>query len=187
MGLAGRTGDPVEALKPVVPIALRSGDCLLYRATGLFGWLISIKTWSVVSHCEGYVGNGKAVASRDGVGVGLYDWRSADLLYVLRPNQPFDLKEALAQFNHKWRGQGYDWLGLLRFAWRAPVESLRFNNKQFCSEFLTRWYRGGGMDPFNGADADAIAPASFLLSPVFDVYDVQLDGTLTRVHQRDVE
>ena len=63
----------MEALNPVVPIALRSGDCLLYRATGLFGWLISIKTWSVVSHCEGYVGNGKAVASRDGVGVGLYD------------------------------------------------------------------------------------------------------------------
>lgn len=172
---------------PVVPIALRAGDCLLYAPKGFYGLLISIKTWHSIAHCEAYVGNGKSVASRDGAGVGLYDWRSTELVYVLRPNRPFDLKEALAQFNHKWRGQGYDWLGLLRFAWRAPVSRFRFDNKQFCSEMATRFYRAGGIDPFNGADADSIAPFQFLLSPVFDVYDVQLDGTLTKRELQEKE
>ena len=164
---------------PPVPIALRAGDCLLYRAKGFFGWAIAIKTWHSVSHCEGYVGLGKSVASRDGIGVNLYDWRSDGLIYVLRPNRPFDLKEALAQFNHKWKGQGYDWLGLLRFAWRSPVSRFRCDNKQFCSELLTRWYRAGGIDAFNGEDADAVVPSQFLQSLAFDVYDVQLDGTIT--------
>lgn len=165
---------------PAVPIALKAGDCLLYAPKGFFGWLISIKTWHQIAHCEIYVGNGKSVASRDGIGVGQYDWRNTELIYVLRPNRPFDLKEALAQFNHKWRGQGYDWMGLLRFAWRAPVSRFRFENKQFCSELATRFYRGGGIDPFNGEDADAIAPSQFLQSLAFDVYCVQPDGTISR-------
>ncbi len=172
---------------PVVPIALKAGDALLYGPTGFFGWVISIKTWHQVAHCECYIGNGKSVASRDGVGVGQYDWRSDKLVYVLRPNVPFDLVEALAQFNNKWRGQGYDWAGLLRFGWRAPVKALRFDNKQFCSEFLTRWYRAGGIDPFNSEDADAVAPCQFLCSPVFDIYEVQTDGTIQKRTIQDGE
>ena len=43
----------------------------------------------------------------------------------------------------------------------------RFDNRQFCSELATRVYRAGGLDPFNGEDADAIAPFRFLLSDRF--------------------
>jgi len=161
--------------------ALKEGDCLLYSPKGFFGWVISLKTWHEVAHCEAYVGGpGLSVASRDGVGVGQYDWRRSELKYVLRPNQPFNLAAALERFNSEWRGQGYDWLGLLRFGWRAPVSAFRFQNKQFCSEFLTRFYRAGGMDPFNGEDADAIAPFMFLLSSCFDVYEVTTAGELLR-------
>jgi hypothetical protein len=158
--------------------ALQPGDCLLYAPKGFFGWVISIKTWHPIAHCEAYVGNGLSVASRDGIGVGQYDWRRSELKYVLRPNQPFDLQAALTRFDSEWRGQGYDWLGLLRFGWRAPVSAFRFQNKQFCSEMLARFYRAGGLDAFNGADADSIAPFQFMLSSCFDVYEVNDLGEL---------
>jgi len=162
-----------------LPLSLQRGDCLLYAPKGFFGWVISLKTWHAVAHCECYVGTGLSVASRDGIGVGQFDWRRDGLKYVLRPNQPIDLFAALARFDSEWRGQGYDFMGLLRFGWREPVSLFRFQNKQFCSEFLCRFYRAGGIDPFNGEDADSIAPFQYLLSPCFDVYEVSADGELT--------
>ena len=152
---------------------LQPGDALLYGPKGAYGWIIAIKTWHAVSHCEGFIGDGEAVASRDGVGVGIYAFRRDRLTHVLRPRVPFDLERAMREFHFHWRGQGYDWLGLLRFAWRAPITPVRFENKQFCSELLTRWYRAGGLDPFNGEDADAIAPFQFRLSNCFEVIHVE--------------
>lgn len=145
--------------------SLQPGDCLLYApGKGLFGWIISLKTWHSIAHCEGYLGQGLSVASRDGLGVGMYPFREAGLSAVWRPIVPFDQVRAQHWF---WsvNGQKYDWLGLLRFAWRAKVRN--DGNKQFCSEFLTRWYRAGGIDPFNGEDADAIPPYLFGVSSMF--------------------
>jgi hypothetical protein len=156
---------------------LQPGDCLLYAPKGAYGWIIAIKTWHSVAHCEGYIGDGESVASRDGIGVGRFPLRESELQYVMRPVVPFQLAAAMARFDREWRGQGYDWLGLVRFAWRAPVARFRFNNKQFCSEFLTRWYREGQIDPFNGDDADAIAPSDFLKATVFRRLVVK-DGVL---------
>jgi hypothetical protein len=153
---------------------LRAGDVLLYRPKGVFGWIIAIKTWHSVAHVEAW--NGKqAVASRDGIGVGYYPFRRSDLCAIVRPRRQFNIKTANYQFESNWRGQGYDWFGLLRFAWRAPVDATKFNNKQFCSELITRWLRAGGLDPFNGEDADAIAPFQFLLSPVFRKVEIDDD------------
>lgn len=155
---------------------LQPGDNLLYRPKGFFGWLIAIKTWHKISHCECYIGDGQSVASRDGIGVGIYPLRTAELCYILRPKEPFLLAAAMDKFRRSYQGQGYDWAGLLRFAWREPVSQIRFNNKQFCSEFLTRFDRDGGMkELFNGEDADAIAPFQFLLDPSFDKYEVGID------------
>jgi hypothetical protein len=156
---------------------LEPGDCLLYQPKGFYGLLIAIKTWHQIAHCEAYIGCGESVASRDGIGVGRYSLRDDGLRVVMRPIVPFDFETAMTRFDREWRGQGYDWLGLIRFAWRAPVGRTRFNNKQFCSEFLTRWYRAGGIDPFNGDDADAIAPADFVKATVFRKIPV-LDGVL---------
>lgn len=158
---------------------IEPGDCLLYRPKGVVGWIIATKTWHKIAHVEVYIGNGKSVASRDGIGVGLYDWRKAELCAVLRPNTQFQLVPALDIFNRKYRGQGYDFMGLLRFGMRAPVDKVRFNNKQFCSEFVTRFYRAGLLDPFNGEDADAIAPFEFGLSPVFTKFAVSEDGEVS--------
>lgn len=157
---------------------LRAGDCLLYKPKGVYGWIIAIKTWHPIAHCECYVGHGKSVASRDGIGVGRYDVRLDGLAYILRPRVPFGLAGAMDWFYRKAAGQKYDWIGLLRFAWRSRVVPERFDNRQFCSEFLARFYRAGGLDPFNGEDADAVAPSTFLLSPYFQKIEVS-DGMVS--------
>ena len=150
---------------------LRPGDFLLYRPTGFFGWLITLKTWHKIAHCECYVGDGYSVASRNGIGVDAYPFRESELALVLRfrPEHTFKLNSALTWFLRAAKGQKYDWLGLLRFTWGTDYIKGDKNNKQFCSEFLTRFSRAGGVDPFNGADADSIAPFEFEISPVFDV------------------
>lgn len=152
---------------------LLPGDNLLYKPKGLYGWFIAIKTWHNIAHCEVYVGNGKSVASRDGIGVGLYDVRLNELVWVLRPKEPVLLGVAMDKFRRVYQGQGYDFWGLLRFAWREPISRIRFENKQFCSELQTRFNRDMGMkNLFNGEDADAIAPFQFLLAPEFEKYEV---------------
>lgn len=151
----------------VQSITIKPGDCLLYKSTSLFGLLIGFKTWHDVSHCEAYVGQGFSVASRDGKGVEKYPIRTDGLIHVLRPTVPFDLDKAMRVFRMKYKGQKYDWMGLLRFAWRSKVVPDNKDNRQFCSEFLTRFYRAGGLDPFNGMDADCIPPCHFLLSDHF--------------------
>lgn len=145
---------------------LQPGDTLLYspKPGSFFGWVISKKTWHGISHCEMYTGRGKAVASRDGIGVGLYEWRNTELAYILRPTHPLDWTAFWRWFKTV-DGQKYDWFGLLRFVY-TKSGSTSNNNKQFCSEFLTRAYRYLGAKVFNDfEDADAIAPANFLTSP----------------------
>lgn len=152
---------------------LRPGDCLLYKPHGLAGILIQAKTWHRVAHVEVYTGNGKAVASRDGVGVGIYPWRSDDLAYVLRPTYPLDWVSFWRWFRTV-NGQRYDWWGLLRFAWFTQTGAGK-NNRMFCSEFAARAYRYLGAHVFGDVeDADAVAPFEFLLSPNLTVIGTPL-------------
>jgi uncharacterized protein YycO len=143
---------------------LRIGDVLLYSGRGLFSRLIQIKTWSRVSHCEVYDGNGFSVASRDGIGVGRYALRADGLCAVLRPKVHLETKKAHAWFATV-DGQPYDWWGLLAFT--SARRQGNQNQAMFCSEFCTRYLRAGGIDPFNEYDADGIAPGEFLKSPLF--------------------
>lgn len=156
----------------IIPGDLQTGDCLLYKPAGLKGWLIALKTWHPAVHCECYIGSGRVVAARPTRGVDAYAFRAEGLLAVYRPtlvtppSRRYRPLLSLAWFLKAAKGQRYDWLGLLRFSrWGAQSHSL---DKQFCSEFMTRFYRAGGLDPFNGADADEVAPFQFALSPLFD-------------------
>lgn len=139
---------------------LRPGDCLLYNGKSLYSTIIAIKTWHPVSHVEIYIGAGFSVASRDGIGVGQFEYRESPAK-VMRPAMPFDLARALRWFRGV-AGQKYDWLGLLRFTWgRRYIPGSLCENRMFCSEFATRFFREGGMNVFNDEDADAIAPFQF--------------------------
>lgn len=159
---------------------LKPGDCLLYspKKSSVFGWLISIKTWHRISHCECYIGDGYSAASRDGMGVNVYPVRLEGLNKVYRPKAEykFSLAKAIQWFLLEAKGQKYDWIGLLRFTWGQPYVNGAKNNRQFCSEFLTRFYRAGGLDPFNDEDADAVPPYLFSISPVFEKVNIDVDN-----------
>lgn len=143
---------------------LLPGDALLYKPNGMFGWVIAVKTWHMVGHCEVYVGGGKTVASRNGQGVNEYDLKVDNLhsVHRPRPTSEFNILKAL-EFFQTVKGQKYDWKGLLRFASRKPYKILVGENEQFCSEFMTRFYRKGGLPIFRNEDADSIAPYQFAL------------------------
>lgn len=144
---------------------LQPGDLLLYARRGFWARAIQIKTWSRISHVECCVSATDVVASRDGRGVARYALTRDGLDAILRPRAPFDLDAALRWFATV-DGQGYDWLGLLAFFW-ARWQG-RDNQRMFCSELATRWYRAGGVEPFTPeTDADAVAPGEFLKSGAF--------------------
>lgn len=155
---------------------LRPGDCLLYGRTPFktspigwfFGLIINIKTWSRFCHVEIYAGSGKAFASRDGKGVGLYPFREAQLIKVRRPDpEKYDHERALEWFAHV-DGQKYDFVGLLGFGLNRTKKALQAflriaaASMQFCSEFGDRWYIKAGVYLFNKEiDPEMIAPAQF--------------------------
>jgi hypothetical protein len=152
------------SLPVVAPIPLKPGDVLLYGGTGFWARLIRIKTWSDVSHVELVAPDGEsALSSRDGIGVGQFlPIRLHGLSAVLRPEMSLDM-DALLAFHNTCVGQRYDWWGLLRFFTIGKQST----DKQFCSEYVMRLLRAGGMDPFTPqVDADLVAPGQFLMSPL---------------------
>jgi hypothetical protein len=75
---------------------------------------------------------------------------------VLRPTAHFDLAKAMTYFETV-KGKAYDYMGLFRFLGKGKESA----DKQFCSEFATRFYRAGGFDPFNGETSDLVPPFYF--------------------------
>jgi uncharacterized protein YycO len=141
------------------------GDHLLYSGQSFFARLIKLKTWSRYSHIEIYIGNSLTVTSRDGIGVRIFPFIERNLVTVLRPHGSLDLSKGI-----KWLdsvvNQKYDWWGILRF-FNLGKES---QNKQFCSEFCTRFDRACGFKPFaEWYDADKVSPGMFHSSPNFTV------------------
>jgi len=153
---------------------LQPGDALLYAPRGIVGFLINLKGWwHGVAHCEMYEGciGGihYALASRNGIGVNRYQFRAADLAYVLRPTEAFDLQQAVEWFERIARGQRYDWMAIWRFLKPGDETADYDPNRQICSAMLCRLYRSGGLRVFSTfEDADRIHPFQFLTSPMLD-------------------
>ncbi len=157
---------------------LKPGDVLLFNRRSFYNWLIRIKTWSKYTHCEVVVrtsiGSG-VFASRNGIGCGLYSYDLSGLSAVLRPIHPFDQNEALTwMLENDVHNQGYDYLGLLNFAYARRVG--QDNGKMFCSEAAVRFLREGGVDLFPRNDADTISPRDFSLSPLLEWLWVEDNG-----------
>lgn len=137
---------------------MKPGDVLLYPPSSAFGKLIALKTWHSISHAEVFIGGGRSVASRDGIGVGIYPARLGDVQHVLRPALPFDLEAAMRWFDTV-QGQPYGWRDLLHF-FGIP----RNGAGMVCSPFVTYFLRAGGIPVFNIEPAEKIAPFQFLTS-----------------------
>lgn len=149
--------------------ALQAGDCLLFSPSGFFGSIIKLKTWHNISHVEVYdgptgpSGAPQSWASRDGVGVNLYPARLNDIAIALRPRclKGLDL-DAMRAYGKSMIGTPYGWGDLLEF-----VNITHDFKGIVCSPFATLLYRAGGFDPFDGEDAQKIAPFEFAVTDAF--------------------
>lgn len=153
------------------------GDTLLYDGSGLISALIRLKTWAPVSHVEVYAGASEdggrvrhwAYAARMEDGVRLYPFEPEGLAVILRPApwvaSRFRWLRAV-RYAESAIGQPYDYWGLVRF-FRRGQET---RHSQFCSEFATRFYRAGGLEPFaRDYPADLVSPGMYLASPAFQI------------------
>lgn len=135
---------------------------LLYKATGLYGFIITLKTWHAISHVEVYQGLGISAASREGQGVNYYPLRLKDLAVVMRPKHPYDQVSALA-YADLLVGTPYGWWDLLNFL------SIHVNQRgMVCSTFATLILRAAGIPIFNDEDANLVAPFQFLNSELLE-------------------
>jgi hypothetical protein len=147
----------------------RPGDALLYDTPGDFIDLIITRT-GPAAHIEilkGANANGfTSVASRNGMGVSEYPFRSAGLLAVLRPVGGFDLTMGFTWFESV-RGEKYDLKGVSEdfLAWKdreAP-------NELFCSAFGALFYQNCGLPMFNRSwPKGLVTPSDFLKTPRLD-------------------
>lgn len=143
------------------------GDHLLYSRPGFWSKTIKIKTWSNFSHVEVYLGEGKSFSSREKIGTGIFGL-AKDFVCILRPTDIIYMDIAV-KWAEKVSGQSYDYLGLLRFFTLGKQSE----DKQFCSEAVTRFDRMGNFDPFaKHYDADLVSPGMFYSSPKFIRYDI---------------
>lgn len=147
---------------------LKPGDHLLYGKHDLFGWITSVKTWSPAVHVEEYIGNGASVASRNGLGVGVYRYRSSQLIGVLEPKQTINLEKAMVWFNDPWdkvsltgvKGRPYGFAQLLHF-YNIRVKT----HGWICSQFIDYFDNAGDFFPFNGEfDGGAVDPGDYFES-----------------------
>jgi len=98
-----------------LPDDLLPSDILLYGTPDIVDGVIQTYTGSDVAHIEIYHGNGLSLASRNGIGVNAYPYRSDGLRYVRRLVCPFDRHKADAWFYAKAKGLPYGFAGLLTF------------------------------------------------------------------------
>lgn len=144
---------------------LNPGDHLLYGRRKWFDPIIERKTWSDVVHSEILISPHFTATAKPARGVSIYPLEYDGLLYVLRPNKPFDLQAGIQWFNTV-QGQKYDLKGLLVFSLAVKQGA---KDRQFCSEVCTRFGRMAGFEAFHeNYDADRVAPAQFKQSPAFD-------------------
>lgn len=145
------------------PVELQPGDILLYSPSSLVGWLIAIKTWTMLSHVECYIGGGRVIAARL-EGVNTYRERIDKYLsYVRRPTMPAGVVfDSAGAWNavHQMLGTDYDIGAFEEFfnPWCKHRHASRV-----CSTVASKWLRGGGCQPFNpDISDDDISPAQLL-------------------------
>jgi hypothetical protein len=159
-------------MDPSYPLDLiEPGDALLYGGRGPFSWLIRVRTFSMFTHVEIAIGNGRAISSRDGEGVGNFPLRVDGLAAILTPLLPVDVNGVIRWYAEN-RGKPYDWIQLLTFArgGRGQEEKPSDADAYFCSEACREAYQPpyGMFEPFAPDVASkAVWPGAFWYSPMF--------------------
>lgn len=155
-----------------IPGELAPGDICLYHTLDVTDALIEWKEGDPdTAHIEIYMGAGISFASRNGIGVNSYAFRTSGLVHVRRPTQAFCRELALPQWA-KAKGAPYGWsdiganLNLLQFpeeAWTRP--QLLMKTGMDCSHFAAVFLYWGLCPQFDLAfDYRKITPRDFKTS-----------------------
>jgi hypothetical protein len=151
--------DPKDVISP--------GDILLYSRSDWASWVVRVKTGSKVTHCEMAWIHDTTLASRPKDGVDTFALETHGLYRILRSKKALNLNK-VHEFHLECRGQFYDWVGLLRF---FAVGGDSDPETQFCSEYLMRLARVGGVDWLaRDFDPDLVYPGMLEASP--ELYEV---------------
>lgn len=152
-----------------IPDELRAGAICLYNSASLSDKAIEWKEGDPdTAHVEIYIGNGKSVASRNEIGVGLYDFRPEGLVHVRFLDGDFSLEPAMGWFNQV-DGAKYGWgdiganLDLIEApedAWQKPEVLLKTGMD--CSHFASMFLMAGFCPQFDPwFDLRKITPLDF--------------------------
>lgn len=143
-----------------LPDDLQFGDILLYSTKDIVDELIEWKTSGPVAHVEMYAGQGKSWASRNGIGVNEYSYRSQGLVCVKRPLLAPLESHARSWFTAPIKGSSYG-LGDI-----AENMGLHVASKDFdCSHFVAKVLAIGDSPQFDADyDPSLITPRDFLIS-----------------------
>jgi hypothetical protein len=153
----------------IFPDDLIVGDTLLYAGPSLIDLGIEWKEGDDVAHIEIYAGNGQSWASRNGIGVNIYPFRTDGLKYVRRLCQPFDEETVNIWFINGVRGMKYGWddvwanVNITGYGSSSPYIS-RFPGVD-CSHFAAALYEISGVAQFDMEfPKNKITPRDFKLS-----------------------
>lgn len=146
---------------------LEPGDGLFFARRSVFNRIVAIKTWSIYTHVEIYVGGGQVFASLNprlavgwppwrGGGVGIYPIMPHGLALVRRPVAAPNLPAAMRWAREEAVGQPYDVHGLFNFYQAQRLAGERWG--MFCSEAATRWWKRAGVIRSENTDADQTSP-----------------------------
>lgn len=164
-----------------IPNDLQVGAICLYNSSSLVDKAIEFKEGDPdTAHVEVYIGGGKSVASRNGIGVGQWDFRPAGLVHVRQPVRLLQVADAMDWFTLV-NGAKYGWgdiganLDLVERPedlWTKP-ELLRQTGVD-CSHFAAMFLAVGGCPQFDEHfDYRKITPRDFKIVmesiPVWDV------------------
>ena len=151
------------------PDDLLAGDILLYSSLDIFDIAIEFKESDGKAHVEIYAAGGQSWASRNGIGVNIYSFRSSGLVAVRRPKGVFNSGLVDAWFENGVKGMKYGWIDILESLDIGPAGSGTTNIKQFsgvdCSHFAAALMEVGQCPQFDtGYSKNKITPAEFDLS-----------------------
>src|SRR5687768_12687953 len=133
------------------------GDILLYDRDGWANTFIKFKRGEKYSHVAIASRPGYMLEARQGDVCDERPIRFDGLAAVYRHTDPIDFEKGFEWFEAEAKGQGYDWIGLLSFAF-AKFQG-RQNNLMFCSEFVCRFFKKLGNGLFSDdTDCDAVSP-----------------------------
>ena len=142
-----------------LPADLRVGDILLYDEPDIVDDVIAIKTGDDVAHIEIYAGLGQSWASRNGIGVNQYPFRSHGLMYIRRPIQSIDIRAVLVWVK-PYIGSPYGFGDIL-----ASVDIVTKWNGLDCSHFAASLMEAGGCPQFDAIYAKSkITPRDFKIT-----------------------